>query len=97
MSEVRLGATATITITVRTKAGALVDADTLAIEVKDPNDAITTYDKSDTTRLSTGVYELNVPIPKTASPGTWAVNAEPTGAAVGSRTTRFLVKDKWAP
>jgi uncharacterized protein YfaS (alpha-2-macroglobulin family) len=93
----RVGDTVTITVTVRTNAGTLIDATALSIVVRDADDVDSTYSypDGDIVRSSIGVYTLAFTIPTTANPGTYQVRTRATGDASGTGAFGFEVKGIW--
>lgn len=93
----RVGDTVTITVTIRTSAGTLVDPTALTIVVRDVDDVDTTYSypAGDIVRSSTGIYAVTFTIPTTAAPGTYQVRTRATGDASGTGAFGFEVKGIW--
>jgi uncharacterized protein YfaS (alpha-2-macroglobulin family) len=91
----RLGDTVRITFNV-TVEGALTDPLELSITLRDGAKVDTTYTKTDCTRVSAGIYQLDVVLDESRASGAWVVRAKATGAVVGSNVYQFQVKDLWA-
>jgi hypothetical protein len=90
MSHFTVGTKVTLEGTFKNKARELDDPTTVTVRIEDPDGVVTVIEHADITRVSLGVYEVDVLVNRE---GTWWYRFEGDGDLVTAGDDRFRVMD----